>query len=160
MQLIDLPLFWMIGIDFAAWFIIHVTASLLTLYLPDRFFLRDNWLYHCYGWEKSGRIWQTRFRVKAWKEYLPDGAAIVGRGFVKKHLSEKNTAFLSQFVIESRRAEMSHWITIFPSVLFFLWNPFLAGCLMIVYAVIVNVPCIIAQRYNRPRLQRILAAKG
>lgn len=27
---------------------------------------------------------------------------------------------------------------------------------MLIYALLVNLPCIIAQRYNRPRVQRLL----
>jgi len=36
--------------------------------------------------------------------------------------------------------------------LFFLFNFWYAGIIMILYAFIANLPCIIIQRYNRPKL--------
>jgi glycosyl-4,4'-diaponeurosporenoate acyltransferase len=43
--------------------------------------------------------------------------------------------------------------------LFFTWNPWQIALLMVPYAVATNVPCIVAQRYNRPRLSA-LARRG
>jgi glycosyl-4,4'-diaponeurosporenoate acyltransferase len=43
------------------------------------------------------------------------------------------------------------------SLVFFIWNPWWVGIVMIVYAILVNVPCIIIQRYNRIRLKRVCA---
>lgn len=151
MRIIELPVIWTIVIDFIAWFVIHMAAALFALKLPDRWFSQDRWLYRCRGWEKSGQIWHRIVRVKHWKDKLPDGAAILGQGFAKKHLQAKDPAFLVQFVLESRRAEFTHWLAMSPAVLFFLWNPLWVGYIMIVYAILANAPCIIAQRYNRPR---------
>lgn len=59
-------------------------------------------------------------------------------------------------MIESRRAEPTHWLQVIWVPVFFLFNPFWIGVIMIGYAPIVNLPCILVQRYNRPRLKRIL----
>ena len=37
-----------------------------------------------------------------------------------------------------------------------LWNPWFLGLLMLAYAVIANLPCLIVQRYNRARLLRLI----
>jgi glycosyl-4,4'-diaponeurosporenoate acyltransferase len=59
--------------------------------------------------------------------------------------------------METCRGEAVHWIVLFCSGLFFLWNPqWLAWC-MVVYAILANLPCIIVQRYNRLRMARVLA---
>ena len=39
---------------------------------------------------------------------------------------------------------------------FFLWNPCWADLVMVAYALAANLPCILAQRYNRSRFQRLL----
>jgi glycosyl-4,4'-diaponeurosporenoate acyltransferase len=39
--------------------------------------------------------------------------------------------------------------------IFFIWNPLWAGWVMVVYATLVNFPCIISQRYNRARLAEL-----
>jgi glycosyl-4,4'-diaponeurosporenoate acyltransferase len=44
----------------------------------------------------------------------------------------------------------------FPAGLFFLWNKWQVGIVMIIYAFTVNIIPIIVQRYNRPRLKRML----
>lgn len=46
-----------------------------------------------------------------------------------------------------------------PAFLFFIWNPLWAGFIMIAYAILANLPFILTQRYNRPRLQRLLQLK-
>lgn len=152
MRLVELPAFWTIVIDFAAWFAIHMAAALFAFKLPDRLFSQDNWFYRSHAWENSGQIWHNIFKVKNWKGRLPDGASIMGKGFVKKNLQDNDPDFLLRFALESRRAEFTHWLAMIPAVLFFLWNPIWVGFVMIIYAVFANAPCIIAQRYNRPRL--------
>lgn len=156
MRLIDLPVGWTVFADFVAWFIIHMGVSLLTLHLPDRWFERDTFLYRTRNWEQTGFIWQRLFHVRNWKHRLPDGAAILKKGFVKKQLQATDSNYLTAFISESRRAELTHWIAMPFSLFFFLWNPAAAGWFMILYALIINLPCIIAQRFNRPRLQKIL----
>jgi glycosyl-4,4'-diaponeurosporenoate acyltransferase len=41
-------------------------------------------------------------------------------------------------------------------VLFLLWNPPVGVAANVVYAIAANVPCILAQRYNRPRVLAML----
>jgi glycosyl-4,4'-diaponeurosporenoate acyltransferase len=157
MQLINLPLGWTLLIDFFAWFLIHIGMAALALALPDRLFAADRGWFKTRGWEHGGRIWQQAFRVKSWKARLPDGARIARRGFAKRNLKTADPAYLRQFILESRRAEFTHALGILPAFLFFFWNPAAAGWLMLVYAIAANGPCLIAQRYNRPRLQKLLA---
>jgi glycosyl-4,4'-diaponeurosporenoate acyltransferase len=39
---------------------------------------------------------------------------------------------------------------------FFLWNPWWSDLIIVAYALTANLPCILAQRYNRARFQRLL----
>ncbi len=159
MYIFEIPIILTILVDFAAWFFIHMASAILTLNLPDRLFEDDNYLYRSRKWEKSGELWQNLFRVRTWKDKLPDGATILRKGFPKKQLQSRNPAYLAAFIRESRRAELTHWIAMPPALLFFLWNPPPVGWIMILYALAVNIPCVVAQRYNRARLQRILQKK-
>jgi glycosyl-4,4'-diaponeurosporenoate acyltransferase len=43
------------------------------------------------------------------------------------------------------------------SPVFFVWNIWWVGIVMIVYAMLANMPCIMIQRYNRIRLKRVYA---
>jgi len=44
--------------------------------LPVRFFRPGGWLYRPRGWESDGAFYESVFRVKKWKDRLPDGAAL------------------------------------------------------------------------------------
>jgi glycosyl-4,4'-diaponeurosporenoate acyltransferase len=157
MQVISLSLFWTIVIDIVAWLFFHMAISALCLKLPAAVFQNNAFWSRIYSWEKSGEIWQQLFRVKAWKGRLIDGATLFKRGYQKKSLHGTGREDLETFAMETKRAELTHWLSIVPAPLFFLWNPPLVGWLMIVYAVAFNLPLIITQRYNRGRIRRMLS---
>jgi len=115
----------------------------------------DSWLYRKHDWEKNGRFYERLFRLKSWKRRLPDGAVIFKNGFEKKRLKGTNKDYLDSFIRETCRAELTHWIVFLFGPLFLIWNLWWVGIVMIVYATIANIPCVITQRYNRIRLQRI-----
>jgi glycosyl-4,4'-diaponeurosporenoate acyltransferase len=51
---------------------------------------------------------------------------------------------------------MTDWLAIGCAPLFFLRNPWWGDLIIVGYAVAANLPCILAQRYNRARFQRFL----
>ena len=57
---------------------------------------------------------------------------------------------------ETRRAELAHWWALWCSPLFLLWNPPLAAALLVSYGVLVNLPFIAIQRYNRFRTEALI----
>ncbi|MEA5061120.1 MAG: hypothetical protein VB015_01720 [Erysipelotrichaceae bacterium] len=61
-----------------------------------------------------------------------------------------------QFLIESARGELTHWLAILPFWVFGFFAPSYIIPIMLAYALIVNLPCIIVQRYNRPRIKKLL----
>ena len=154
-MLIHLPTTITILIDIVAWFVIHMGVSYIMTHQPITAFNTGSWLYRKRGWERNGRLYDKLFRLKAWKKMLPDGAAIFKNGFEKKHLKETSKDYLDSFVRETCRAELTHWIVFLFGPVFLLWNLWWVGIVMIAYATIANMPCIITQRYNRIRLQRV-----
>ena len=142
-------------IDIVAWFIIHMSVSYIMSRQPLASFKLDSWLYRQRNWEKNGRIYERLFRLKSWKKKLPDGAAVFKNGFEKKRLKETSQRYLLDFISETCRAELTHWIVLLFGFIFLIWNIWWVGIVMIIYATIVNMPCIITQRYNRIKLRRI-----
>jgi glycosyl-4,4'-diaponeurosporenoate acyltransferase len=126
---------------------------------PKRWFVNNKGIYKSFSWEDGGRFYERVFKIKKWKKYLPDGGDFFSNGFAKKELKAKDLEYLLTFVQEAKRAELVHWLQILPVVIFFLFNHWWVGVIMILYAIAVNMPCIIAQRYNRPRLERIINRK-
>ncbi|MDD2534066.1 MAG: hypothetical protein PHC86_05150 [Eubacteriales bacterium] len=156
MQIGDLSILLTIMFDFLAWLLIHLGFAWLTLHMPNQWFATDNALFRIRNWERDGRLWDEIFHLKKWKEHLPDGAGFFKHGYAKKRLVSVDARNLDRFVLEARRAELTHWLAILPAPLFFLWNPPWAGWFMILYALVANLPFILLQRYNRPRFSRLI----
>jgi glycosyl-4,4'-diaponeurosporenoate acyltransferase len=157
MRIIQLPTFWTVLIDFIVWFFIHIGVSRLMVTIPLDRFSPENWIYRIRRWELKGIFYSRHVAIRKWKHLLPDGSPFLGeKGFSKKHLGEKNREYLDLFLHETCRAELTHWIIMLFGPFFFLWNPLWVGFLMIAYAIIENLPLIMAQRYNRIRLLRVL----
>lgn len=140
------------------WPIVHITISFVSLSVPSELFDADNWLTARRRWEDDGRLYKRWIGVRKWKAFLPDGASWLG-GFSKKKLSCRSREYLRQFLRETRRAEIAHWCTFGCLPVFFIWNPPWACCVMAAYAVAANLPCILAQRYNRFVLRSLVEGR-
>jgi len=143
-----------IAANVACWPLLQLgIAAAVTRMNPDRF-TRDTWYSHVPGWETG--FYRRWLRIRRWKQMLPDGAPWVGGHFRKKTLKRRDPAYLRQFAAETRRGEAAHWLMFACFPIFFLWNPPWARTVMVVYAAIVNLPCIVVQRYNREAIRRLL----
>lgn len=134
--------------------LIQLSGALIGRKAPDKCLNNNSWLYRTRKWEKQGKIYRNLL-VHKWKGLLPDGAKHFKGDFTKKHLLSIEPEYIMLFIKESCRAELVHWLGMLPFVIFFLLVPPPVAGLLVIYAVIVNLPCIIAQRYNRPRLIKL-----
>ncbi len=156
MRVFHFTLLWTVVVDCIAWFLIHMGVSYIMTHMRREFFNSQSWAFRKRCLENDNRIYQDIFFVKKWKSLLPEGAVLFAQGFRKKRLKKKNKDYVSMFVAETCRSEGVHWVTMIFAPFFFLWNPLWVGVVMIGYAVAANLPCIITQRYNRIRLERLL----
>ncbi len=101
-------------------------------------------------------MYERRLRIARWKDRLPEAGDLFADGYDKRVVTR---ADLPRYVIETRRAEYTHWAIMAATPLFLLWNPFLVWWAMVAYAVIANLPCLVIQRYNRARVLRILSRR-
>jgi len=158
LPLIELPARWVVTVDVLAWLVIHLGVACGMTRLPAARFSPHGRLLRIRRWERDGRLYETVFRVRAWKDLLPDGAALFRGGFRKRTLRSSSPDYLARFVRETCRGELTHWIVLCCAPLFFLWNPWWVGLIMIAYASVANLPCVLVQRYNRIRLERAIDA--
>jgi len=154
-MLIELPALWLVVVNIVAWGVIHMAAAWVGTQLPIALFSPGQWCYRERKWEHGGQIYETLFAIRQWKSLLPDGAALFKKGFRKKRLAAREPAYVERFIRETCRGEAVHWVVLLCSLLFFLWNPWWVGVIMVIYALAANVPCIVTQRYNRIRLARL-----
>ena len=110
-------------------------------------------IFRAKAWEDGGNIYQRLFHVKGWKEYIPS----IG-SFDKKNIEKTKITpdFISQYLLESLRAELCHLYAFVFSLLLLLCTAARAWFFIIAYTILLNMPCIVIQRYNRPRFERFM----
>ena len=86
-------------------------------------------------------------RLQARESRKGDARLRIGFG----ELPARDVEGLRTFVRETRRAELTHWWAMACAPLFVLWNPPVAAALLVAYGVLVNLPFVLIQRYNRFR---------
>jgi glycosyl-4,4'-diaponeurosporenoate acyltransferase len=158
-MIIHLSSLWMLLLDFIAWLVINLSVAGILSRLRSESFSTETWLFKERNWEKQSRLYERLFKIKKWKSWLPDGAEVSRKAFKKKHLQTADSAYLKVFILETCRAEILHLIIFLFGFIFFIWNPWYVGIIMIVYAALTNMPCILTQRYNRIRLKRLLVSR-
>lgn len=156
---IELPLSLMLVINIVVWLFFHMLISLLCMKIPDEWFITNKHLFKQLSWEKDGQIWDDIFSIRKWKSKLPDASLFMKKAYNKKSMRDTSLETFNKFIIETRRAEFTHWVSILPAPVFFIWNPVWARLIIIIYALVANIPFILAQRYNRPRLERVYRMK-
>jgi glycosyl-4,4'-diaponeurosporenoate acyltransferase len=133
---------------------LQLTIAAIAVRIDARHFGRDSPLYRTHPAEIA--FYRRVLRIRRWKSLLPDGAPWVGGAFRKKRLAARDSAYFRQFLLETRRGEAAHWLMLACFPIFFLFNPPWARAVIAVYALAANLPCILAQRYNRAVAERIL----
>ena len=156
---VDLPLGLVAALDVVAWGVWSALAGYVAHRRPAAAFADETWLYRARPWE-TRELYERRLHIKAWKGHLPEAGDLFAGGFSKRSVRTKDRATLARFVVETRRAEWTHWLIIAGAPSFLVWNPWWVEPFMVLYALAANLPCLLVQRYNRPRLQRMALKAG
>ena len=153
MPLVNLEGFYLLIAITLGCLVFQLSGALIALAVPDAWYAKDHRMFRLRKFEENGTFYDRVFRISRWKKYLPDGGT-----YKKKHLQDFSPVGLEKFIIESKRAELSHILGFIPFLCFILFTPWYTWPILFVYALLVNLPCWMAQRYNRPRVMRLLAS--
>lgn len=119
--------------------------------LPRAHFDPQRFPYRSTDWENGGKVYE-KLGIKHWKDRLPDMSKIMP-DMVKKKMSAVKSQGMDVLIAETCVAECVHWALILLSLgIFFFWRGAWAVVFWLVYNLLGNLPFIIIQRYNRPRL--------
>ena len=112
--------------------------------------------YAAYAWERGGDIY-LKLGINRWKDKVPDMSRYIPHTFRKKIGVMRSPEHVEGLIRETCVAELVHMVLIVLSPVFLVlmprgWN----WVCMLLYDLIGNLPFILIQRYNRPRLVILL----
>ncbi len=135
---------------------IGIAAFLLGRILPKSWFCAGKFPFRSFRFEQEGRVYLA-LGVRKWKDGFPDMSVVLPSFMPSKKLPKVlNTVRVQQMIQETCVAEWTHAILcVLGFGCVFLWKKAGGWLIAILYA-LGNLPYIIIQRYNRPKLMRIL----
>ena len=136
--------------------LIGIAGFVLGRILPKAWFNSQAFPYAPFPFERGGRLYD-KIHIKKWQNRLPDMSKILPFLMPPKRMTAKMDAdTLQRMLQETCVAEFIHWLLFVASfgLCRYLPHPWgLAAALL--YNLLGNLPYILIQRYNRPRLQRL-----
>jgi len=106
---------------------------------------------------RSPQSYERWLAIRRWKPWIPDAGNALPGGIRKASLARRDPDALGRLIAETRRAELVHW-GLWPAWLVTaLWLPPPGVVINLLFATAFNLPCLLLQRYNRRRLQRVVS---
>jgi len=137
--------------------IIGVIGFFMGRIIPKKWFTWNSFPWRPLSFEKDGKLFE-KLKVKQWQNKVPDMSKIFRKLMPAKSMkSVRNAEQLKIMLRETCVAEFIHWwmclsclhcLRIFEGV---------GGVIVCILYLLGNLPFIIIQRYNRPRLNRLLS---
>ena len=137
------------------WFCAHMYISKLFLRINDQHYIDGPLKLRSFNFEDKGTVYQKYFKVKSWKDKMPEGSQFFTNTYNKRELKNNSPETINEFLVEVNRAEITHWGILFTLPIVLLFNPRWTYKIHSIYALAANIPFIIIQRYNRPRFEAI-----
>lgn len=141
--------------------VVGILAHIVGEALPRDAFLWNKFPYAPYTWEEQGKFYNRKFHIERWKDHLPDKSKVVKSTVEKSiHATQRTPEHLRRLLQETCVAEFIHWALLVcsPILLLTMQGPW--SIVMTVLYGLSNIPFIMIQRYNRPRLARLYARMG
>ena len=111
--------------------------------------------YSLYNCEKDGSIYR-KIRIHHWQNKVPDMSNIFPGMMPPKRLVDTGTAALRRMIQETCMAELVHGVLCVTGLYCIVLWPGIGGIVISVLNILLfNLPFILIQRYNRPRLVRL-----
>ncbi len=138
-------------------YIISLSALIFILgrLYPRRLIFENRFPFNSFSFEKDGTVY-NKLKIMKWKTKIPDASIILNKLFPwlipKKRI--ENADKVSVLIKETCIAEVTH---AFAGILgfgcVFIWRG-IGGWIMSTLFLLFNIPYVIMQRYNRPRLKK------
>ena len=135
--------------------VLGILSFIIGRLLPKGWFHADK--FPCKTAAGEQKIYQA-LRVKSWQCKVPDMSRLFRHIMPAKKMTAETVADIPRMLEETCVAELTHTLlSILGLAMLWLWPGWGGIIVTIIYILLGNVPFIIIQRYNRPRLQRLYA---
>ncbi len=125
--------------------------------LPKRWFQPDKFPWRSYGFEKSGDFYK-KLKIHKWQKKLPDMSRVFPKMMPAKSLEGAYQSRLPEMIQETCVAEAVHTGLCVTGLYALEIYPGAGGTILYsIYVLLFNLPFVLIQRYNRPRLLRLNA---
>jgi len=135
---------------------IGVGLFLLGRILPKEWFQGEKFPFRSFSFEREGNIYHA-LGVRKWKEGFPDMSVLLPFLMPSKRLPKVLSANQVELMIQETC--VAEWVHVMLCIMgfgcVFLWKKAGGWILSILY-ILGNLPYIVIQRYNRPKLVRLL----
>ena len=122
--------------------------------VPRRWFDPGRFPFRSFKWEQEGRIYE-KIGIQHWKNHTPDMSKHFQKTFAKQGNLLRSPEHLRKLVAETCSAEFVHTVLILLSPAFVLLMDEYGVLAMVLY-ILGNLVSLIIQRYNRPRIMKII----
>ena len=131
---------------------------LLGRVFPKRWLHPDRFPFRACAWEE--KLWKA-LQIRKWQSRVPDMSKLFPMLMPAKALTQKTAQDLPLMIEETCVAELTHGLLCLAGLyLLKLWPGVGGVILTAVYILLGNLPFLLIQRYNRPRLQKLLARQA
>lgn len=131
-----------------------LVSFLLGRELPKSWLHPDQFPFRTYAWEE--KLWKA-LKIRSWQAKVPDMSKVFPKLMPAKALTQKTAQDLPLMIQETCVAELTHGLLCLAGLYLLKIWPGVGGILLtVIYIVFGNLPFLLIQRYNRPRLQRLL----
>lgn len=130
-------------------------ARLLPPSWPDP----ERGMWRSFSFERQGRIYE-KLKIRRWQNRIPDMSRILPRLIPAKKLAGRDMERLPLMIHETCVAELIHLLLCLGGLYCLHIWPGIGGAVVAILFALGNLPFILVQRYNRPRLKRLLRRCG
>ena len=135
-----------------------VLSFFLGRLLPKCWLHPDKFPFRTYAWEE--KLWKA-LQIRKWQSKVPDMSRLFKKLMPEKKLTRQTAQDLPLMIQETCVAELTHGLLCIAGLaLLKIWPGTGGVILTVIYIVFGNLPFLLIQRYNRPRLQKLLARQA
>lgn len=144
---------------------VYLAVTGLLFFIAGRMISRttlpcEGGIFRCFDFEQGGKIYE-KLGVRHWQNKVPDMSRILPFFMPKKKLDSDYAQKLPGMIQETCIAELIHLLhALFGLYCIRLWPSFGGIIFALVNIALFNLPFIVIQRFNRPRLLKIYKRKS